>query len=66
MKITVHNVETGEVITREMNETELSRLAKANADLEARVVAENEVALEKAALLAKLGITDDEAKLLLS
>jgi len=66
MKITVHNVETGEVITREMNENELSRLAKANADLEARVAAENEVALEKAALLARLGITEDEAKLLLS
>lgn len=65
MKITVHNVETGEVITREMNEDELSRLAKANADLEARIVAENKVALEKAALLAKLGITAEEAALLL-
>jgi hypothetical protein len=66
MKITSHNAETGEVIEREMNESELSRLAKSNAETEARVAAEKKVASEKAALLLKLGITEDEAKLLLS
>lgn len=41
------------------NETALLKVAQRNAEAETK-------ATEKAALLAKLGITDDEAKLLLS
>jgi hypothetical protein len=66
MKITSHNAETGQITEREMNESELSILAKNNAETETRVAAEDKIALEKAALLARLGITDNEAKLLLS
>jgi hypothetical protein len=61
-----HNVTTGEIIKREMNEQELAQSAKDQATEAARQEAEATKAAEKAALLAKLGITDDEAKLLLS
>lgn len=64
--IKIHNVETGEVTEREMNAQELAQLEadKAKAEAEAQAKAEAEAA--KAALLAKLGITEEEAKLLLS
>lgn len=64
--ITEHNLETDEIINREMNEAELldyeafiaaSKKAQAEAQAEADA---------KAALLERLGITEDEAKLLLS
>jgi hypothetical protein len=64
--ITIHNVETGEVIERDLNETELAQLAIDQERAQATKQAETEKAAEKVALLAKLGITDDEAKLLLS
>ena len=70
MKLTVTeiNVQTGEEITFERDETpqeEAFRLQlKANADAEK---AETEAkAQAKAALLAQLGITEEQAKLLLS
>jgi len=68
--IMFHNTETNEIIEREMNAEELAQweadvayyaakaeLAKAEAEAKAT---------QKAALLDKLGITEDEAKLLLS
>jgi hypothetical protein len=64
--ITIHNCETGEIINREMNDDEL---AQHQADqLAAQVEAQAKLtkAAEKAALLEKLGISEDEAKLLLS
>ena len=64
--ITIHNAETGEIITREMNAAEL---AQYEADLALEVVRLEEEAnnaATKAALLERLGITDAEAKLLLS
>ena len=64
--IRIHDTETDEVIDREMNAAELAQhqkdladQAKATADFEAK-------AANKAALLAKLGITADEAALLLA
>jgi hypothetical protein len=63
--IRIHNTETGEVIDREMTAKELSdhnaELAK-TAAIHAEEAARAEA---KAALLAKLGITADEAALLL-
>jgi hypothetical protein len=63
--IKIHDVQTGEIIEREMNADELKqhKLDKANA----LIIKEIEIgkAAEKAALLAKLGITEDEARLLL-
>ena len=66
LTITIHNVETGEVIERAMNEEELAQAAKDKAENDAINEARKEAAAAKAALLAKLGITEEEAKLLLS
>jgi sulfur carrier protein ThiS len=64
--IRIHDVETNEVIDREMTAAELkvheADLARFNAKLEA----EAEEQATKADLLERLGITADEAKLLLS
>jgi hypothetical protein len=59
---------TGETtdVEREMTKAEIDQAAKDVAAALARSEAEAQKATEKAALLAKLGITDDEAKLLLS
>ena len=64
--VTIHNVETGEIITREMNAEELAQDAADKAAYKAFKETEEKAASDKAALLAKLGITADEAKLLLS
>jgi len=64
--ITIHNAQTGEIITREMNAEEL---AQYEADQLAAAEAENkalEVEAKRQALLERLGITEEEAKLLLS
>ena len=64
--IKIHNAETGEVIEREMNAEEL---AQREADQEAQLArqeAEAAKADAKAALLNRLGISQEEAKLLLS
>ena len=61
----IHDLATNEIIDREMNLEELAQLAidkVADAALEAE---RSKVETDKAELLAKLGITADEAKLLL-
>ena len=63
--IKIHNAETGEVIEREMNAEELAQLEKDQAEELARREALAQAAAAKAALLEKLGITEEEAKLLL-
>ena len=64
--ITIHNVETGEIIEREMTKIEADDLSAAQAEAEAQAQAHAQKTTEKAALLEKLGITADEAALLLS
>ena len=64
--ITIHNAETGEIIEREMNATELKQYEKDCAVAQIKATEDAAKAAEKAALLAKLGITADEATLLLS
>jgi hypothetical protein len=64
--IKIHNAETGEVIEREMNGEELAQQAKDKAEAKARTDAYAKAEADKEALLAKLGITADEAKLLLA
>lgn len=64
--VRIHNAETQEVIDREMTADELTKWEAWQASQQAKLSAEAIKAAEKAALLAKLGITDDEAKLLLS
>jgi AmiR/NasT family two-component response regulator len=63
--VTIHNAETGEVIKREMNAAELAQIKADDAATQARLEAEATKAVAKAALLAKLGMTEDEARLLL-
>lgn len=69
-KITIHNALTGETVEREMNDEEFAQyqadqIAEQERQ-EAEAVAAAEAAAKKAALLDKLGITEEEAKLLLS
>lgn len=63
--IKIQDIETGEIIEREMNAEELAQLKADLQTAEAEKIAEATKAARKAALLAKLGITEDEAKLLL-
>lgn len=64
--VKIHNISTDEVIEREMNDIEFAQyetdqiaFTVARAEKEAKAQA-------KAALLAQLGITEEQAKLLLS
>ena len=70
MKITEKefNVQTGEetITERELSENELLERNRFFAELQAKQAAEAEAAAAKAALLEKLGITEEEAKLLLA
>jgi hypothetical protein len=69
MDIKEYNAITGEVTEREYTAAEKadydSLVAKAKAELDAELAANEAKAADKAALLTKLGITADEAKLLL-
>ncbi len=64
--IKIHNIETGEVIEREMNADEIAKWEADKAAAEAQAEAAAQATAAKAALLEKLGITEEEAKLLLS
>jgi hypothetical protein len=64
--IKIHNIETGEEIERQMTNDELAQWEADQAAIIEKANNEATKAAEKAALLAKLGITEDEAKLLLS
>jgi len=64
------NCATGEVTERPLTADELAQreadAAQAEADRVAKEAADADAAIAKAALLTKLGITADEAKLLLA
>ena len=64
--IRIHNSETGEIIDREMTAEEMAIVEAQKAKDDATQAAIAKAEADKAALLAKLGITADEAKLLLS
>jgi len=64
--VRIHDVSTDEIIDREMNDTEFAQYEASQAS-QAIAQAEAEAkATAKADLLAKLGITAEEAALLLS
>ena len=65
MIIVEHNVTTGEVIEREATKEELAQAAKDKAEIEAKEAAAELAATQRQELLDRLGITADEAKLLL-
>jgi hypothetical protein len=64
-QVKIVNAETGEETVRDMNAAELTQLAKDVAEREAIEAAETKATTDKAALLARLGITAEEAALLL-
>ena len=64
--VSIHNTQTNEITVREYNDAEFAayeanQVAQATAQAEAQVKAQ-----AKAELLERLGITDNEAKLLLT
>ena len=63
--IRIHNSETNEITDREMTADELAIHEESHRIDAARKLEENAKAADKAALLDKLGITADEAALLL-
>jgi hypothetical protein len=64
--IRIHNTEIDEVIDREMTVEELKIMAERQAFIDAEKAEAEAKATAKAALLAQLGITEEQAKLLLS
>jgi len=66
MKIYEHNIETGVATERDMTADEIEQWEKDQAAAEAAAEAAVKAKAEKTALLEKLGITENEAKLLLS
>ena len=64
--VRIHDLSTNEVIDREMNDTEFAQYEADQAAYAAQAAEAAAKAAEKEALLAKLGITADQAKLLLS
>lgn len=63
--IRIHNLETNEIVDREMNDDEFEMLKEDQARQAMKQAEAEAKAAEKQALLDKLGITADEAKLLL-
>lgn len=63
--IKIHNVETGEEIEREMNDAEFAQFQADQADDAQRKAAEEAKAAARQAILNRLGLTEDEAKILL-
>lgn len=64
--VAIHNVDTDEIETREMNDAEFAQYEADQAASAARQAKAEAETTARAALLTKLGITADEAKLLLS
>jgi hypothetical protein len=64
--VRIHDLSTDEVIDREMNDAEFAQYEADQAAQAAQAEADAAKAAEKAALLERLGITAEEAKLLLS
>ncbi len=63
---TIVNCETGEVVQRELNKAEKDQQKIDEVEVAARKAEAEAKAQAKAALLERLGITQDEANLLLS
>lgn len=63
----IHNIQTGEVteIERDATPQEIAEVQEVQAKAEAQAAAKAEAEAARAALLAKLGITEEEARLLL-
>ncbi len=63
--VRIHNTETNEVIDREMNDEEFAQYEADKAIQAAADAAKAKAEIDKAALLARLGLTEDELKTIL-
>ena len=61
-----HNATTGEIIEREINAEEIAELNENLARVQFEAETEATTSAAKAAILNRLGLTEDEARLLLS
>ena len=64
--VRIHNTETNEIIDREMNDEEFGQYEVVKSQAETKQAEAETKAQAKAELLERLGITADEAKLLLA
>lgn len=68
-QIEIHNVISGEIVRRDLNETELAdaqaEKAQAEKDAKAKVKTEQALADKRQIILDRLGITADELKTIL-
>ncbi len=60
-----HNLATGEIIERELTAVELKQQDKDRAEAQLSATTKSNKAEQRAALLERLGINEEEAKLLL-
>jgi hypothetical protein len=63
--VRIHNAETDEVIDREMNDAEFEQYEADKAAQAVVAAAKAKAEADKAALLARLGLTEDELKTIL-
>ena len=63
--IRIHNVETGEILDREMTDAEFAQFKKDQKTQTKAEAAKAKAEAEKAALLVRLGLTEDELKTIL-
>jgi hypothetical protein len=64
--IRIHNSETNEIFDREMNDEEFAQYEIDQQKRQAKMADEMTKKIQRAALLERLGISQDEAELLLS
>ena len=64
--VRIHNIETNEIIDREMNDEEFTQYQARELEKQIEQAEADAKAAAKAALLEQLGITEEQAKLLLS
>ena len=63
--VRIHDLETNEIIDREMNDAEFSQFQAAEAERAIAAAAKAKSDADKTALLARLGLTADELKTIL-
>lgn len=63
--IRIHNAETNEIIDREMNDTEFAQFEADQVAQAARKAEADAKAAQRQAVLNRLGITEEEARILL-
>lgn len=63
--VRIHNIETNEILDREMNDQEFAQYEKDLLDSEAEIEFKNVEAEQRKSLLNRLGLTEEEAAILL-